>query len=69
MSASLNGIVAPLVMVWLLAYFVSVMFFEILSMAIETILCCYIADEEMVRVARVCVRVLVDVHILLSLIF
>jgi choline transporter-like protein 2/4/5 len=46
-SASINSIIAPLVLVWLLAYFVSSMFTEIFSMSIETILCCFVADEEM----------------------
>jgi len=46
-SEQLNGIMAPLVFCFILAYFVSVMFSEIFGMAIETILCCFIADEEM----------------------
>lgn len=46
-SAELNGLVSPLVFTFILAYFVSVMFSEIFGMAIETILCCFIADEEM----------------------
>jgi hypothetical protein len=46
-DSEVNGIVAPLVFTFLLAYFVSGMFSEIFSMGIETILCCYIADEEM----------------------
>ena len=43
----MNGLIAPLVFTFLLAYFVSVMFSEIFGMCIETILCCFIADEEM----------------------
>ncbi len=43
----MSGIIAPLILTFILAYFVSVMFSEIFSMCIETILCCYIADEEM----------------------
>ena len=46
-SASINSIVAPLVLVWLLSYFVSSMFSEVFGMTIETILCCFVADEEM----------------------
>lgn len=46
-GASVNGIVSPLVFVALLAYFIATMFSEIFGMGIETILCCYIADEEM----------------------
>jgi len=41
-----NGIVVPMAMVFVLSYFVASMFTEIFGMAIETILCCYIADEE-----------------------
>jgi hypothetical protein len=43
----INGIVSPLIFVGILSYYVSLMFSEIFSMSIETILCCYIADEEM----------------------
>ena len=46
-SNSINFILAPLALVWLLSYFVSCMFSEIFGMSIETILCCFIADEEM----------------------
>ena len=44
---TINFILAPLALVWLLSYFVSCMFSEIFGMSIETILCCFIADEEM----------------------
>jgi hypothetical protein len=46
-NSTVSGIVAPLVFTFLLAYFVSGMFSEVFSMGIETVLCCYIADEEM----------------------
>jgi hypothetical protein len=46
-SNTINSIVAPLALVWLLSYFVSCMFSEIFGMTIDTILCCFIADEEM----------------------
>lgn len=43
----MNSIVSPLVVTFILSYFVSSIFNEIFAMAIETVLCCYIADEEM----------------------
>jgi Plasma-membrane choline transporter len=43
----MNSIMSPLVVTFILAYFVASMFSEIFGMAVETILCCYIADEEM----------------------
>lgn len=46
-NAGLNGLFGPLLFTFILAYFVSKMFTEIFAMTIETILCCYIADEEM----------------------
>lgn len=46
-SAEISGFVAPLLFAGVLAYYVSSMFSEIFGMAIETILCCFIADEEM----------------------
>mmetsp|Transcript_31320 Transcript_31320/g.31860 ORF Transcript_31320/g.31860 Transcript_31320/m.31860 type:complete len:671 (+) Transcript_31320:136-2148(+) len=46
-EASTNGLVVPLLVTFTLSYFVASMFAEIFGMAIETILCCYIADEEM----------------------
>mmetsp|Transcript_20759 Transcript_20759/g.18917 ORF Transcript_20759/g.18917 Transcript_20759/m.18917 type:complete len:666 (+) Transcript_20759:237-2234(+) len=46
-SDDINGIIAPLVFVGLLSYFIALMFSEVFSMTIETILNCYIADEEM----------------------
>ena len=42
-----NGIIMPMLLVFVLAYFVACMFNELFGMAIETILLCYIADEEM----------------------
>ncbi len=50
-STSISGIIAPLVFTFLLAYWVSSMFSEIFAMGIETILFCYIADEEMFKVS------------------
>lgn len=46
-NAGLNGLFGPLIFTFILAYFVSGMFSEIFGMTIETLLCCYIADEEM----------------------
>jgi len=46
-SDQINGIISPLIFVAVLSYFVSSMFSEIFGMSIETILCCFIADEEM----------------------
>lgn len=46
-SGEMNGLVSPLIFTFILAYFVAFMFSEIFGMCIETILCCYIADEEM----------------------
>ena len=46
-SSNINDIVSVLVFVWIISYFVASMFAEIFGMSIETILCCYIADEEM----------------------
>ena len=43
----MNSIVSPLVVTFILSYLVSSIFNEIFAMAIETVLCCYIADEEM----------------------
>mmetsp|Transcript_29167 Transcript_29167/g.93367 ORF Transcript_29167/g.93367 Transcript_29167/m.93367 type:complete len:523 (-) Transcript_29167:1786-3354(-) len=43
----LNGIVGPLVFVFLISYFVALMFNEIFGMAISTIFQCFVADEEM----------------------
>ena len=52
LSSDINGIIAPVVTVFLLSYFVSCMFNELFGMAIETILLCYIADEEMFPVTE-----------------
>lgn len=46
-SDNVNGFILPIIFVFLLAYFVASMFVEIFGMGIETILMCYIADEEM----------------------
>ena len=46
-SAEMNGIVLPLICVYILAFMIAVMFNEIYSMGIQTIILCFIADEEM----------------------
>jgi choline transporter-like protein 2/4/5 len=46
-GAQVNGLLSPLIFVFLISYFIASMFTEIFGMGIETILCCYIADEEM----------------------
>lgn len=46
-NTEISGIVSPLIFIIILSYFVSAMFSEIFGMGIETILCCYVADEEM----------------------
>lgn len=46
-NAAVSGLVAPLVLCFLLAYWISTMFLEIFGMGIETLLFCFIADEEM----------------------
>ena len=43
----INDVVSPSIFVFLMAYLVSAMFSEIFSMTIDTVLCCYVADEEM----------------------
>jgi len=47
LSQSINGIIAPMVTVFILAYFISCKFNELFGMTIETILLCFIADEEL----------------------
>lgn len=49
-SRNVTGIIAPLVFVFFLSYWITSMFLEIYGMGIETILICYIADEEMFEV-------------------
>mmetsp|Transcript_8524 Transcript_8524/g.13090 ORF Transcript_8524/g.13090 Transcript_8524/m.13090 type:complete len:646 (+) Transcript_8524:171-2108(+) len=46
-SADYNGLWAPIIFVFLLAYSVALMFVEVFGMAISTCLQCFIADEEM----------------------
>jgi hypothetical protein len=46
-NSDMYGIISPLVFTAILAYFVSSIFSEIFGMCIDTILMCYIADEEM----------------------
>lgn len=45
-----TGIVAPLVLCFVIAYWISGMFSEMFGMGIETILFSFIADEEMFKV-------------------
>ena len=49
-TSEVSGIVAPLVLCFLLSYWIACMFLEIFGMGIETILFCFIADEEMFKV-------------------
>ncbi|CAE7456067.1 slc44a1, partial [Symbiodinium microadriaticum] len=44
---NVNGLVGPLVVVFILSYFIVNIFVEVFGMAISTILICYCADEEM----------------------
>jgi hypothetical protein len=46
-NSLVSGIIAPLVLCFLLSYWIACMFLEIFGMGIETILFCFIADEEM----------------------
>ena len=48
----INGIISPMVLCFILSYFVACMFVELFGMCIETILLCYIADEEMFEPAK-----------------
>lgn len=43
------GIIGPLVFTFFLSYWIASMFIEIFGMGIETILLCFIADEEMFK--------------------
>merc|ERR1711871_421625 len=52
LSSEINGIISPMILTFLLAYFVALMFIEVFGMCIETILLCYIADEEMFEPAK-----------------
>jgi choline transporter-like protein 2/4/5 len=47
-----NGIILPMLLVFILSYFVSCMFQEIFGMSIETILLCFIADEQMYPIEK-----------------
>ncbi len=49
-SHNVSGIIAPLVFVFFLSYWITSMFLEIYGMGIETILLCFIADEEMFEI-------------------
>lgn len=46
-ASTVSDIVAPLVITFFISYWIAAMFIDIFSMGIETILFCYIADEEM----------------------
>lgn len=48
-TSDVSGIVAPLVFTFILSYWISSMFLEIYGMGIETMLMCFIADEEMFK--------------------
>lgn len=52
LSSEINGIISPMVLTFILSYFVACMFVELFGMCIETILLCYIADEEMFEPAK-----------------
>lgn len=45
----MNSIIGPLIGVYIMAYFVACMFNEVYGMCIQTILLCYVADEEMFK--------------------
>lgn len=47
---NIGGIIAPVFLCFLLSFWVASMFLEIFGMGIETILYCFIADEEMFAV-------------------
>ncbi len=51
-TSQISGLVAPLVLCFLLSYWIACMFLEIFGMGIETILFCFIADEEMFTVEK-----------------
>ena len=51
-TSEISGLVAPLVLCFLLSYWIACMFLEIFGMGIETILFCFIADEEMFTVEK-----------------
>ncbi len=46
-TGSSHGLVLPLFFVFILSYFIGCMYADIFGMSIETILCCFVADEEM----------------------
>lgn len=46
-SSHINGMVSLLIFTWILSYFVASVFSEIFGMSIQTLLLCFIADEEM----------------------
>eukprot|EP01038_Epipyxis_sp_PR26KG_P009819 gene9819-13212_t len=51
-SSETSGIVSVLIFTFLISYWISSLFSEIFAMAIETILFCFIADEEMFPVEQ-----------------
>ena len=48
--SDITGLIGPLVVCFILAWWISSIFNELFGMGIETILFCYIADEEMFKV-------------------
>jgi len=61
-TSEISGLVAPLVLCFLLSYWIACMFLEIFGMGIETILYCFIADEEMFTVEKRCVILLLVLY-------
>jgi len=61
-TSEISGLVAPLVLCFLLSYWIACMFLEIFGMGIETILFCFIADEEMFTVEKRCVILLLVLY-------
>lgn len=47
MGDQIAGIIGPMLITFIIAYFVASVFVEVFGMAISTILVCYCADEEM----------------------
>jgi len=47
LSDDLDSVLVPVIFIMIIAYFVASLFFSIFSMAVDTILECFVADEEM----------------------
>lgn len=45
----ISGVIGPMIFVSIIAFFISSMFSEVFEMGIDTILFCYVADEEMFK--------------------